>query len=347
MKSVIITLGIFLCNYSTFAQNPQFAVVRPNGTTYICPTIDSAYNKAIAGDNIYLPGGTFTLSNRINKRLFIYGAGHHPDSTNVTGRTILNELLVDTGAVGGSVEGIIALGNIMFPYSGKHFIGYTIKRCRATFLFFDNNNNVPPDSLPSNVLVTESIINIVYGNNAKGNLFSKNMFIGNAGGGNPISMRNSSYLNNIFISSYSIYPDNCIFDNNIFLNLNAIVTPCNSTFHNNLVLGGGTIGSNAGCQPNTITEINTINGGATASDIFVSYAAGNAGFPYLDNYHLKPTCPGVNAGTDGFDVGIYGTAAPTSVGWVPSNPHIYFKQVALQTNSSGQLQIQFKVRTNN
>ena len=69
-------------------------------------------------------------------------------------------------------------------------------------------------------------------------------------------------------------------------------------------------------------------------------------FNFSHNYHLKPESIGKNAGTDGSDVGLYGGQSYTE-GAVPSNPHIYFKQVAPQTNSNGQLQIQFKVRTNN
>ena len=82
------------------------------------------------------------------------------------------------------------------------------------------------------------------------------------------------------------------------------------------------------------------------SDIFFSYS-GNGNFSYLDNFHLKSECPGVGAGTDGTDLGIYGSSSPTSEGWIPSNPHIYFKQINTQTNSSGTLPVQIKVRTGN
>ena len=57
MKKLVFILltGILFVN-DLNAQAPQFAVVRPDGTTYICPSWDSAYNKANNGDNIYLPG---------------------------------------------------------------------------------------------------------------------------------------------------------------------------------------------------------------------------------------------------------------------------------------------------
>jgi hypothetical protein len=89
MKRIILSLAIIISSVICFAQAPQFAVVRPDGTTYICPSWDSAYNKAVNGDNIYMPGITINSEIKINKKLFIYGAGHHPDSSIITGKTIV------------------------------------------------------------------------------------------------------------------------------------------------------------------------------------------------------------------------------------------------------------------
>jgi hypothetical protein len=77
------------------------------------------------------------------------------------------------------------------------------------------------------------------------------------------------------------------------------------------------------------------------NNIFVNQT-GNI-YSYMQDYHLKSTSPGKNAGTDGMDVGIYGGSSPFKEGALPVNPHIRFKNVAGSTNSSGTLNIHFKV----
>jgi hypothetical protein len=350
MKRVIFFLLIILFSASIVqAQISQFAVVRPDGTTYICPSFDSAYNRAVNGDNIYLPGGTYTCTTSfINKRLFIFGAGHHPDSSLTTGRTTLtntvSEIRIDSGAVGGSLEGINLINNnLFFHYSNKRINGFTIKRCLMGNLYFTDGGvpTPPPDSLPTNVTVSECIFYSVNCNNATGNLIIKNLI--------KVSINSLSFCtikNNIFFSTYVLGGNqvfsNCNIENNIFLSANVYYgqTGCDNNYNNNLKVGSTPF--LAPCSPmGGGVESGTIFV-ASVNDIFVAFDQSQSNFPYVDNYHLKPTCPGVNAGTDGTDVGIYGT-----IGWVPSNPHIYFKQVAPQTNSNGQLPIQFKVRTNN
>ena len=70
-------------------------------------------------------------------------------------------------------------------------------------------------------------------------------------------------------------------------------------------------------------------------------------FLYAYDFHLKPNSLWAAVGNNGTAVGIYGTNSPTPIGWVPSNPHIYFKQVQGQTSADGRLQINFKVRAGN
>ena len=57
------------------------------------PFVD-AYNDAIAGDTIYLPGGAMAAPSIIDKPLTIIGAGFHPDSTNATFLTKLTSAIV-------------------------------------------------------------------------------------------------------------------------------------------------------------------------------------------------------------------------------------------------------------
>lgn len=344
MRTIILLWLIALLPlYKLKAQLPQFAVVRPDGTTFICPTWDSAYNKALNGDYIYLPGATINSALIIDKRLYIFGAGHHPDSTIATGKTSVNaSIQLMSNASGSNIEGIQFSGSIYLQYTTKKIRDITIKRCRFTDILF-TNGATPADSLPSNITILENTFNTIYGYGSAGNSFIRNVIKFNAS-----SVTGSNFLNNNFLCLGGQFSqlEYCLFANNIFLSTQPFAnsSTCTDIFHNNLKLNN--VPLLAGCPVNTGIELNSISVPAI-SDIFISYSTSGNGFPYTDNYHLKPACPGINAGTDGTDVGIYGTASPVSEGWVPSNPHIYYKQVAPQTNVNGQLQVEFRVRTNN
>ncbi|MBL7733296.1 MAG: hypothetical protein JNM88_19165 [Chitinophagaceae bacterium] len=351
MGNKILLIAIFSILHSYLgAQSPLFAVVRPDGTTYICPTWDSAYNRATDGDNIYLPGGTISFANlAVSKRLYIYGSGHHPDSTIATGiTTIAGNFSVLKGADQGSVEGLNITSHIYFG-SGlsnnnrANIQGYTIKRCRVSNIVLNNSTNPNtafPDSLPSNLAIYESVFSQLYATygNSHNISLSKNIITSVVQ-----SVRFTSFNNNIFLAGPGtpIPVINCSFVNNIFCS-GSTFNQCSSSFYNNLKVGSSNFLT--GCAPGDGSQSGNISV-ASVSDIFIFY--NGSGFLYSDNYHLKPTCPGINGGTDGTDVGIYGTISPVAEGWVPSNPHIYFKQVAPSTNSTGQLPVQFKVRTNN
>ena len=56
-------------------------------------------------------------------------------------------------------------------------------------------------------------------------------------------------------------------------------------------------------------------------------------FSYTDDYHLRPSCIGINAGHDGRDIGLYGSSAPYKEGAVPKNPHLRTVQVSEETTN--------------
>lgn len=343
MKEIIsfcLFLGFALLG---FAQTPQIALVKPNGTTTIHSTFDAAYTAATDDDYIYLPGGTFTVANPISKRLHIIGAGSNIDSSLVTGITRLNSLTIEAASEGGSVEGIYFTskapgncnnGSIDFF---EPFSNYTVSNC---FL----NNGISFTSLSSNIVIRNNII----GSSGCGSLWTsiKGNLINSIINNNRIlstlgisGEANIEFNNNIFFFYQQFYnlglPNSCTYNNNIFQQ--ATSASNNSIFNNNA--NASLTGSN-NIINNNVWEV--------FPDIFENPGTG----PYFyydvnNNYHIKPTSLCKNSGTDGTDRGIYGGMFPWLEGQVPSNPHIYFKQVAGQTNSSGQLQVEFKVRAGN
>lgn len=338
MKKTILLLLLNLPSVFLPAQT-QFAVVKPDGTTHICPTLDSAYNKAENGDNLYLPGGAFSLSYDFNKAINLIGAGHYADSSAATTTTRITNgtFYILQGASGGSIQGIKFNGAITFGKTTQNdsVSNFQIFRC------YVNNNLGFFSSRCNNVFVNESVLNSVLAINNTQNFVLKKSIVG----GNLYSSSSFSiFENTLFLygggsAIFSIGFSNSTFKNNIFLYASpgSISNTSYCSFINNLFAYAPAFPSNS-----YNSYVGNIYGATT---IFVN----QTGYSYSEqhNYHLANTSPGISAGSDGTDVGIYGTSNPTAEGWVPTNPHIYYKQVATQTNASGQLPVNIKVRTNN
>lgn len=356
MKKIITVLLCINC-YVLYSQTPQFAVVRPNGVSFMCPNWDSAYNVAQNDDYVFFPGVGLNTNVSINKRLYIIGAGHHPDSTLVTNPTVINgELRFTKNSSGSVIEGIKVNGSTYFGTSSadSRATNISFKRMFLTTLILNYSTaGTIPDSLPHNLYFTENIIGSISGASSHDNYFLKNIIYGQVN-----NLINNVFHNNNFLMQYPTVIGgansmtnviNSLFENNIFLNLDPNTAPsqgqtgnCNNTYRNNLKYFQAEFNGSTSCP--ILSQNNNLSA-ANISDIFVSYPT--IGFLYTHNFHLKSGSAGIGGGTDGTDVGIYGTSQPVSEGWVPSNPHIYFKQIAPQTNTNGTLPVQIKVRANN
>jgi hypothetical protein len=340
MKKLALLLlpGIFIVN-GLNAQVPQFAVVRPDGTTYICPSFDSAYTRAVDDDMIYMPGTTISGSKTISKRLTLIGAGHYPDSTFYTGKTVftggsfnlekkctlegfeVGDYIVITNANAGNCSFIrIKCNGLFFAGTNDHFIdGSVIANSISGGTTANNSCNTSSNIFIRNSIVSQ-VTKLLYSN------INNCLFLGAYNNWTWLRTANSTFTNCIFRGLFGF---DWYFD-----------TPCFSLVgnasNNSIWFNGvGIPGQNnyVTTQPDTLM----INSGTSIG----------FNFDYTYNYHLKPNSPYLTAGDDATPIGIYGGIAPYKEGAVPGNPHIYFKQVSTQTNSNGQLPIQFKVRTNN
>lgn len=346
MKKPILLLYLAVASIiNVQSQAGQFAVVKPNGTTQIYTSWTSAYAEAVDEDFMYLPGVTISVPVTINKKLFIYGTGHDPDSTTATARTIFSSTFsIQSGATGGLLEGIKA-AEINLGGTNK-LQNYTIKKCNISSLIFTSNT---PDSMPQYITLSESIVgNVSNSYNcapAKYCSFFKNIFVQKISCFQSCTFKNNNFLCfSIGISPPCNSLSNSSLENNIFLDDDPAPIAngnCDNIFLNNLKLNNSNFTGSESCPVSQADNMSV----PTIYDIFINYSG--SGFLYTDDYHLIPTCPGVGAGTDGTDVGIYGTINPTVEGWIPSNPHIYFKQVAPETGPDGKLHIQVGVRANN
>lgn len=329
-----------------WGQNQKIAVVHNGNSTYyanLTPALAAAQN----GDTIYLPGGN--LSNSIvtiNKGIIIIGTGHNPDSTGSTGATFLNEIQVVSGADGGALFGI-RCNNLQFGNSiqNQDINNFLIKQCWINNLkpSFSNPSNSTNITFDENIIITLSqncsFLSVLFIKNIfdlNANYFFPATFFNNifhriTGNTVPISNNQSIFSNNIFIIKENYSQNKAIFsgsDNFIENNLFCATTPIPIELITN-----GNISNN-----NIIVQ--------SPSDVFQfwysTYYNDNQ-FRYQHNYHLLPSCIGKNAGTDGNDVGIYGTPFPAKDGAVPFNPHISSKNISTQVSPTGVLNVDVKV----
>ncbi len=342
MKHILSILVILLAHIVAQAQQKPIMVCNSAGTT--CSqhfTLDAALTAASPGNYIYLPGGTFTLSLPIDKPIHLIGAGHDPDSTAVTGATMIGGNLIINGAAEGSTfEGFLLTGYITAGSNNSD----TLRNC--TFLKLLINGDYRALSINS------QFFQCVF----KGWVYCLNF---NPSASNLPNEHNGDFQN-CFFEKYLNYwchslISNCIFHvTNVhsFANCNYIIVK-NSFFLGAFGSGdGGSANSNimaynnylqstpGGVNQFIVNESNEVY--ANCTDHFFTCPTG--GYSYSANYKLKPGSNAIGAGTDNKDIGLYGGDMPWTDGSVPGNPHFYFKNMGSATNAAGHLPVNLKVR---
>lgn len=292
------------------------------------PVID-AYAASSHEDTIYVPGGSFVFPAVIDKRLAIYGAGHYPDSTAATEKTVIaNAFSIDSNADSLHLEGMEFTDNINI---GSNVNYLTFKR--------NNFQNITFGTLPvsSNSRFEGNVIrgtfNILYAANT--------MLVNNILVGQLIYAKNGDVVRNNILMPVS-YPINqcsyALFENNIFVTPNPSFIPSQlneyNTFSNNVF----TMSPAWSLNPNYNNYIN-----ADAALLFTNQTGYS--FSYTHNYHLQN--PGTYVGADATQCGIYGGLFGYKEGGVPVNPHIRQKTIAGTTDVDGKLNVQITVAAQN
>lgn len=338
IKHFLIFTFVFSA-FSLFAQ--QRVALHSNGTTTVFagsnPFTD-AYNAAANGDTLYLPGGTIPYPSIIDKGLMIIGAGHYPDSTLATGKTVLSgDLSIRQNADKLWLEGIEVTGNIIF-YTNQKVDSVTIKRCKFSYIEYSGNRTTP---CVENNICENIISGSVNFGNATSSVLSNNIIGGQISNANNIGISNNILFhdptNVSYYSALFMYSNTCFISNNIIFRNNGggsnVYHECNlNTFFNNIFR----------IVPNTGT--NTFTNNYNSIDIATVFVdqSGNI-FNYSQNYHLVN--PAIYLGTDNTQVGIYGGMYPFKEASVPQNPHIQFKNISTHTDNNGDLNIQIQVES--
>jgi len=329
-KFTCIVLLVFLVFSTSPIQSQTLIAVQNSTSSSFYASLDSAIVHAVAGDFIYLPGGNFTISKPINKKLQIIGVGHNPDSCVSTRITqVTGEFTINSGSDHGSITGIKIPGSI----SLNSIIYYSIERC--------NLNSISIATNSTNILVNECVIHgSISGSESLGFQLTKCIVDGSSVYG---FIAKTYIINNIFMSPLYLGAaweskhriQGCFFKNNIFLS--TVTYNSSSTidnlFQNNLFNSGITLTSSNGTLHNNIV--------GPVTDLFKNKT--KALFDYDQDYHILTTSPAHNAGTDKTDLGIYGTASPWKEGSVPDNPHIQKLIPQSVSTAAGNLDVKIKV----
>lgn len=341
MKTRFTLLLLAICFSSTNYAQKVVALHSPaNGVQYFSESaaFQEAYDASIAGDTIYLPGGTHTPPTLLDKQLTIIGAGHNPDVTTATfATTISGNFNLGENADAFKLEGVYITGAIVLGNGSDISVNdVIIKRCRFGDLYAQGTTET---NTSNNNVFVENVINQIYDcRNLRSSSFFNNIFEVNSY--QPIW--DLYFVNNVFNFSdtYStISPThnatNCVFQNNIFLHEGYnVVVGADNTFENNIICHT-TAGLVLGTDPTVVN-----NYIMTRADVLVDQT--DALFDYAHDYHLQATAA-LNLGTDGTETGIYGGVYPWKDYSIPTNPHISSKTISGASDSSGNIQVDINV----
>lgn len=310
-------------------------VIQNGGNSQVFTTFQSAFTALAEGDTLYIPGGTYVIGDiNIDKKVTFIGAGHYPAYTGATGQTILQgNIRFITGADYSLIQGIYLTGGINIGTSdsnqGVSFLTISRSNLNGIRLYASS------PSTAHNIHITENIIRgTIDGGNAQQVLVEKNIANNIANFNNNVVVANNIFLQTTGDAFQYIY--SCLFQNNIILHSGSYFFwggSSSNTFLNNLFVRNITFNPPDYGSDNIISQ--------PLASIFVNYPGG--AFSYDFDFHLQETSPGKDAGTDGFDIGIYGTALPYKEGAVPFNPNITLQQINPSTDAEGNLGVEIQV----
>jgi hypothetical protein len=143
-------------------------------------------------------------------------------------------------------------------------------------------------------------------------------------------------LNSVFLGGRIGNSDNATVNNSIFTRTSAPFWQSNGmSFSNNLMVSPTMTSNMSG-----FSESGNIVG-QDVSTIFVSES--DTDYQFSDDLHLQGNSPGIGAGTDGTDIGIFGTSSPYKLGAMPHVPYYRQVDIAPGTNANGNLPVRVRV----
>jgi len=295
------------------------------GATTFYTTLNSAYAACINGDTLYLPGGAFETPSQFIKELHIFGAGAQIDSSSATGITKLyttgTEIKINTGSAYSTFEGIyfddhVTIGSTSALDNDLHNIVF--KYCDFNF---DLKFGVVTPTPINLITLIDCELNNLNGQDAENCAFYNCLLLGGESDFKNSLFKNCVFMNHVWYNANTNF-ENCVFGSGAYsatgtfdtycAYINCIITYCCTGVTNTFV-------ENKYCFP------------------LFQYEVGGQG------YGLILGCAGINGGTDGTDIGLYGGTFAWKNGMIPSNPHVESKIILDVSDPDGTLDININV----
>lgn len=333
MKKTTLFLVFLVTITSVFGQ--KRVALQSNGTTTIYsgsqPYLD-AFNDAVDGDTLYLPGGQLLGPTTINKSLTIYGAGLRSDTSFVTEKTQIPGFSLQTGADNFHIEGAQINGNITFANNNK-IDSVLLKRVLVTgyISIAGSNQDCYGFRLQESIVQSQVICSNANSPEITNNIIRQIQNINNGYIANNVISYNGIIRTCVSITQ-SLLENNII--NNEYNSGYLFTSSVNNSFNNNVLSYDPTADAQNAWNNNYVN--------LTPSDVLVNYIYL---FDEAGNYNLID--PATYQGTTGNEIGLYGGFYPAKEGFMPENPHYQFKNIASQTNTSGELQIEITIEAQN
>jgi len=322
MKKILLPLFfLFLLSLNV---NSQVRTVSNNvNTPGQYTNLQEAINAAVPGDTIYVHGSPSGYGNiTVNKRLTFIGPGFNPQSQFNLGAyitTITLDSIIPTSGAKGSVFIGLNIGNFAKKTTDIFQIdNIIIDRCRIAstvktycngnnwvfkdcFFSFSGYNVYVDIDYYSNILITNSFflfspittpnVAAIANSNKSSVIVNNNIFTGYHQGGSFENVINAQFSNNIFFGKSPQGAGSSVFEKNLTYASTQTQLP---------------YGTNTG-------NSNFVN----VDPQFVNIPVNTFTFSFAYDFHLQPSSPGINAGTDGTDIGIFGGGYP-----MPTNSNI-------------------------
>lgn len=323
---------ILLAALSQTAQATKWRVNNRVGINANFTTISAAVNAASSGDTIYIePSPTnYTGAINIDKKLTIIGNGYFNSSPNTMNSglqadsnscSIYAYIYFNQGSAGTTIMGVSLYGGYaMYVYSDS----ITIQRNFIYGYIYLSNYNTTSGTYGNRI-----------SSNIKQNIFYvygiSNQSFSTTGG---LTMSNINIQNNIFNSCSVNLPSGMsgFMQNNMFHSANT------STYNfqvNNNIMHGGSFDINNNVYFNNIgtsTQFGTLNNNQqniTTTALFNNFSATTE-----TRYTLKNPGPGIGAGFNSVDVGVFGGPDPYKLSGIPPVPTIYSISAPVTTTTS-------------
>ncbi|MFK7953340.1 MAG: hypothetical protein AB8B73_10885 [Ekhidna sp.] len=355
-----------------------FTVDNNAGSTAQYTNLQTAIDAAQPGDTLLVAGSATSYGNvTVRKKLILIGAGYAGLQSSISNLTFLN-LTAASGSSDSFVSGF-SINGIRFgtSYTGQtgraSLSGLIVERSNLTTINFDNtqddysnfifrnnilngttnfNSNNSLEATYSNMLFSNNIHNAgVFFSGVNVSISNGQEFISSLQNVSGVAIRNGIFIG----SSSAAFSDmrGATVENNIFYSRNLISEADYASFdslqyslnfNNNI-----TYLTSQDLTLNSWYAVGADN--QMADPLFESFPVDGAAFSVDHNYRLKAGSPGVGAGVNGEDLGIYGGTYPWpgDLALYPKGPRMTeLKPVGSPSVPAGStLEVQFKSVINN